>query len=240
MRALSTLTSRKLPSADNLLLGSDAPLGFAAGDTNLMRYVGNHPTIATDPDGLEEKRVVPPTADKLKWDDFPVVAVPPKGGEAGAGVHVLPYPGGGGGSFNFEDKDGKVVGTWTFGKLTFKYVFDGKESYRVVDMTTPALLEHERLHLRMFEYMAQRYQEYLRMQTFMGTWDNTKEAIKAKNEYLDKQAELLKKFAEQMQQMYDHQTEHGVNAAQQEEWRKNWQAKIDALWKKKSPPPVIK
>lgn len=30
-----------------------APLGFAAGDVNLYRYVGNSPTNATDPSGLE-------------------------------------------------------------------------------------------------------------------------------------------------------------------------------------------
>ena len=29
------------------------PLSFAAGDTNLYRMVGNHPTYATDPSGLE-------------------------------------------------------------------------------------------------------------------------------------------------------------------------------------------
>jgi hypothetical protein len=32
----------------------ESPLGFAAGDTNLYRYVGNTPTTATDPSGLAE------------------------------------------------------------------------------------------------------------------------------------------------------------------------------------------
>jgi RHS repeat-associated protein len=35
---------------------SEDPLGFAAGDTNLSRYVGNGPTNATDPSGMEEVR----------------------------------------------------------------------------------------------------------------------------------------------------------------------------------------
>ena len=33
---------------------SQDPKSFAAGDTNLYRYVGNHPSYATDPSGLEE------------------------------------------------------------------------------------------------------------------------------------------------------------------------------------------
>jgi RHS repeat-associated protein len=33
---------------------SQDPIGFAAGDTNLYRYVGNHPSYATDPSGLAE------------------------------------------------------------------------------------------------------------------------------------------------------------------------------------------
>jgi RHS repeat-associated protein len=38
---------------------SQDPIGFAAGDTNLYRYVGNSPTNATDPSGLQEKHVDP-------------------------------------------------------------------------------------------------------------------------------------------------------------------------------------
>jgi RHS repeat-associated protein len=34
---------------------SQDPIGFAAGDTNLYRYVGNHPNMATDPSGLWEE-----------------------------------------------------------------------------------------------------------------------------------------------------------------------------------------
>jgi RHS repeat-associated protein len=37
---------------------SEDPIGFAAGDANLYRYVGNSPTNATDPDGLEQRRSV--------------------------------------------------------------------------------------------------------------------------------------------------------------------------------------
>lgn len=36
---------------------SQDPIGFKAGDPNLYRYVGNHPTMATDPSGLDERIV---------------------------------------------------------------------------------------------------------------------------------------------------------------------------------------
>ena len=37
---------------------SQDPIGFAAGDANLYRYVGNSPTNATDPSGLVDRRVI--------------------------------------------------------------------------------------------------------------------------------------------------------------------------------------
>ena len=39
-------------SCVGLGLLSQDPIGFAGGDANLYRYVGNHPTLATDPSGL--------------------------------------------------------------------------------------------------------------------------------------------------------------------------------------------
>jgi len=50
----------------DLLQNSD-PLGFEAGDANLYRYVGNGPTDATDPTGLQEKlKFFPNQIDKDK------------------------------------------------------------------------------------------------------------------------------------------------------------------------------
>ena len=49
-------SKRRCESPKCSLLGSvsNDPLGFAAGDSNLYRYVGNGPTNSTDPTGLEE------------------------------------------------------------------------------------------------------------------------------------------------------------------------------------------
>jgi hypothetical protein len=47
-------------------LGGADPLGFAAGDANLYRYVGNDPTDFTDPDGLQKQggnTPLPPNGD---------------------------------------------------------------------------------------------------------------------------------------------------------------------------------
>ncbi len=40
---------------------SEDPIGFAAGDSNLYRYVGNSPTNATDPNGLQSVAQIDPT-----------------------------------------------------------------------------------------------------------------------------------------------------------------------------------
>jgi hypothetical protein len=56
MEALLTPSSKKSSLTGTFgetgLSSSTTPLGFAGGDTNLHRYVGNSPTDATDPSGL--------------------------------------------------------------------------------------------------------------------------------------------------------------------------------------------
>jgi len=66
------------------------PEGFAAGDANLYRYVGNGPTNATDPSGLQEHKpikIFPPTAGA---EDYPVKDFPDEAHDVSAIVfHVL-------------------------------------------------------------------------------------------------------------------------------------------------------
>jgi RHS repeat-associated protein len=45
---------------------SPDPLGFAAGDVNLYRYLGNGPTLATDPSGLK-KLSLGRASDPQRW-----------------------------------------------------------------------------------------------------------------------------------------------------------------------------
>lgn len=50
-------TSTRFDPFSRLLDTEMEPLGFEAGDTNLFRYVGNSPTNATDPSGLEKLKL---------------------------------------------------------------------------------------------------------------------------------------------------------------------------------------
>jgi RHS repeat-associated protein len=59
---------------------AEDPLGFGGGDTNLYGYVGNRPTIFTDPFGLQMYNRSPaPWWVKPENDDKPVTCVPPGG-----------------------------------------------------------------------------------------------------------------------------------------------------------------
>jgi RHS repeat-associated protein len=54
---------------------NEDPSGFAAGDTNLDRYVGNSPTNETDPSGLQG--TVVPTDPNGRWNPFRAPQAPP-------------------------------------------------------------------------------------------------------------------------------------------------------------------
>ncbi len=74
---LKTLTpssgnSQRTTSRASELFGSTKPMGFAGGDTNLRRYVGNSPTNYTDPSGL-----APPYMGDLDGGNM-VLAPPPR------------------------------------------------------------------------------------------------------------------------------------------------------------------
>ncbi len=56
----SSGNSQRMISRNADLFRSTRPMGFAGGDTNLTRYVGNSPTNYTDPTG--NQAVVPPNA----------------------------------------------------------------------------------------------------------------------------------------------------------------------------------
>ena len=92
---------------------SEDPMGFAAADVNLSRYVGNGPTLWVDPSGMEAVSVDadvddpvpvnnnsgPPTFLEEYYDFFKKLYVPDKGLDifVGVGAVATPVVGGGGG-----------------------------------------------------------------------------------------------------------------------------------------------
>jgi len=54
---------------------SQDPEGFAAGDGNLYRYVGNDPTNGVDPSGLQPPPKVVPVVPKLETEEPPLAKI---------------------------------------------------------------------------------------------------------------------------------------------------------------------
>lgn len=94
------------PAGDGAdLFANYDPLGFEAGDENLYRYVGNHPTNATDPSGLLE------CDDRLFWATKKLVDVQKKIED-----HVN--------SVIADARTAYPKGTQDAGKKIARYVFD--------------------------------------------------------------------------------------------------------------------
>jgi RHS repeat-associated protein len=71
---------------------SQDPMGFAAGDTNVYRYVGNAPTDDTDTSGLG-----PPRTDVIRQaNGLHDTTIPPRGGSGVDPVSTMTPPRGGG------------------------------------------------------------------------------------------------------------------------------------------------
>lgn len=74
MKATTTLlpatrTTDRDGAVSQQLIGMDEPIGFEAGDANVRRYVGNSPTTATDPSGLQEAQA--PKVGKISASNLP-------------------------------------------------------------------------------------------------------------------------------------------------------------------------
>jgi RHS repeat-associated protein len=85
------------------------PIGFAAGDMNLYRYVGSNPISYVDPDGMEEVLAV--------WVESGVI------GEGGLGFHK---------SISFGDPNGAYRSV-SFGIRTYRDYFKSGQGYIYID-----------------------------------------------------------------------------------------------------------
>ncbi|MEM6779766.1 MAG: RHS repeat-associated core domain-containing protein, partial [Planctomycetota bacterium] len=73
---------------------SQDPIGFAAGDANLYRYVGNQPTTKTDPSGLEPPQLSPEQVDDLVNNQTPLIQPNSPYGGIRLGAHGTGLPAG--------------------------------------------------------------------------------------------------------------------------------------------------
>jgi hypothetical protein len=191
----------------------------------------------------------PPTADTLTWDDFEEVDVsrdPDPRIDAVIGwKHAYTLPGRGYDSAAVVDQQGAVKVT---GKFTtsphFRAIFDAARSWVVKGEQSPRLLTHERLHLRIAEYIAEKanlnFSETLQNITADGVGQDANlrvAQVKAKAAAVQKLLAALNDFRkewlkkdEAIQDLYDSKTEtdHSRNPDQQAKWEHDWQQRVDA------------
>lgn len=125
---------------------------------------------------------------------------------------------------------------------SFTAVFDKAKSWVVKGNKTPQLLEHERLHLRIAEYIAKKAElNFPANMTGVGeAQGNTKKeaATKARNAAWDNDlVPRIDAFLAEweridgtIQDLYDSKTEtdHGRNPNQQAKWERDWKQLVEA------------
>lgn len=146
---------------------------------------------------------------------------------------------------NASTKGGETTATvvYKLEKALFTVKFDAANSYVVTGKETDDLLKHEKLHLKIAAYVAQKANDNAPKieETAVVTDKNKEKAIKdAKTQafaaYKKKFDDYVAKWKEMdmaVTMAYDADTDHSMNAAGQADWDKNWQAKVDKILKDK-------
>ncbi len=107
------------------------PLGFEAGDANVRRYVGNGPTNATDPSGLQP----PPTLNDIAREGIGTVQPPRPSGNASR-TGGLP-------SFGMAPPPTYVFSQWTTEEREHKRILTPDEYFRLFLAQHPGLRNHQ-------------------------------------------------------------------------------------------------
>ena len=104
---------------------------------------------------------------------------------------------------------------------------------------TDALLKHERLHLKMAEYLAQKAKANAPAFVGKGTATNADKAtavrqakdmaFKDMKSQIDAYGAKWLKIDKAVQEAYDRETDHSRNAQGQADWNANWQKKVEAI-----------
>jgi hypothetical protein len=202
----------------------------------LYRFESNTPASQSDPSGEV------PTSETLKWKDFTVVEGPRQADARTVWNHKTPYEGitvGGTESQRCGIFTVVVKATLIPGK--FGVEFNARRSWVVKGKETAYLLEHERLHLRMAEYIAIRAQANLGeiSASIRGIGPNREDAIAearkaAVRDVLSQFQDYIDKWSaidQKVQEKYDEDTNHSQNMDAQKDWQENWKEKVDGILK---------
>ena len=193
----------------------------------------------------------PPTADTLDWKDFEEVDTgkdPSPKIVAHTGWKLArTFPGR---AFTFAavvDQQGAVKATGRFTTPpNFRAVFNAADSWVVKGKQAPQLLEHERLHLRIAEYIAEKanlnFSETSRNITVDGVGQAANlQAAKgiAKAAASQKLAAAFITFYDDwvkkndtITKLYDDETDHGTIPEKQTDWDRNWEQRVDTELKR--------
>lgn len=150
--------------------------------------------LPDDPPGVED--VILWQADrKIDWSDFRAHRKPP--GRMSAALSVC------GIGFEGVEENRRLVSV----KIAVK--FYPEKSWKHPDHLTPEVLAHEQLHFDITELMGRRFHEEIKEL-------NKKGKLNARS--LEKAYDKISKQHAEMQQLYDKQTNHSLNARLQEWW----------------------
>lgn len=228
-----------LPESEGFFYDSATDEGdsYSGGDTA-------PPPLAPSPPGA------PPTSANLKWSDFTEVATAPVMGEDA----MIAYRRVPNGKATFSDSGPEYLGVpgseymdlvyAQVGPMTYSAVFDAARSWVVKTSETDALLDHERTHLKIAEYVAQKMAVNFPTISAAGggfgsTEQGASDAAKS-NARGNLQAKInsvmntWKNIDVAVQTLYDSESEsaHGTNAIEQVWWNNNYKDMVDKEFKK--------
>ncbi len=201
----------------------------------------------------DQPKAAPPTSDKLTWDDFAKKDAKPKDGfdaETAAAIHArVEYDWG---VANSVREGANITYTVKITKLLekeFSATFDKTRSYVVKGSETDRLLEHERLHLKLAEYVASKADtnfpeaDFLKLTAKVTIPANSKKEDakdsleagiqKEVDKFLDTFQTTWTAITDKANEKYDADTDHSLDRDKQADWVKNYMKYVDEIAKDK-------
>lgn len=237
---------------------SEDPLAFDAGDANLRRYVLNQPTMLIDPDG---KAAQAPTllAQQTKAPiDTPK---PPTSATLDLTKHYQPKPPGTQGmksgaltawkfvplAYNKKGTTTPAGGSkkWTFTIQNYstQAVYNAMGSFYIsgTDLTDKTLKDHEVMHLKMAEQMAEMFSKYMQTKVFEVTAANDTKLKEMGAKAIEEVEKKFEAWAQSFQDsdyhnyVLDPKTKQ-IDPVKQKAWEKMYEKKMKEAFDKAFPP----